>query len=89
MRIICLLPVTISGEIEIRRLRLKHHYKAQLTFGSNSNPLDLIEQQFEYIAVIDFEATCDGHQRNNYPHEIIEFPIVLVNLQQRKIVRIQ
>jgi 3'-5' exoribonuclease 1 len=46
----------------------------------------MIKQHFEYIAVIDFEATCDTNQGNNYPHEIIEFPIVLINVQQQMIV---
>ncbi len=50
------------------------------------NPLIMIEQHFEYIAVVDFEATCDTNQGNNYPHEIIEFPIVLINVQQQTIV---
>ncbi len=74
-----------SGEIEIRRFRLKHYYKAQLTLGCE-NPFKMIEQYYEYIAVIDFEATCDSNQGNDYPHEIIEFPIVLINVQQQMIV---
>jgi 3'-5' exoribonuclease 1 len=77
--------VIASGEIEIRRLRLKHYYKAQLTYGCE-NPFQMIEQYFEYIAIVDFEATCESNQGNNYPHEIIEFPIVLINVQQQTIV---
>ena len=77
--------VVASGEIEIRRLRLKHYYKAQLTFGCE-NPLKMIEQHFEYIAVIDFEATCNANQGTTFPHEIIEFPIVLIDVKQQIIV---
>ena len=77
-----------SGEIEIRRMRLKHYYKAQLTLSSE-NPLGMIEQHFEYIAVIDFEATCEHNQGNHFPHEIIEFPIVLIHVPKRTIVRIR
>jgi len=66
-------------------MRLKHQYKSELTHGCK-NPSTMIEQHFEYIAVVDFEATCEEHQRNNYPHEIIEFPIVLINVQQQTIV---
>lgn len=80
--------VIASGEIEIRRMRLKHYYKAQLTLSSE-NPLDMIEQHFEYIAVIDFEATCEHNQGNHFPHEIIEFPIVLIHVPKRAIVRIR
>lgn len=46
----------------------------------------MIEQHFEYIAVVDFEATCEEQGGDNFPHEIIEFPIVLINVQQQTIV---
>jgi 3'-5' exoribonuclease 1 len=46
----------------------------------------MIKQYYEYIAVVDFEATCNTNQGNNYPHEIIEFPIVLIDVQQQMIV---
>ena len=46
----------------------------------------MIEQHFDYIAVVDFEATCDGVPDTNYQHEIIEFPIVLIDVQQQTIV---
>jgi len=50
------------------------------------NPLAMIEQNFEYIAVVDFEATCEKNGGNSYRHEIIEFPIVLINVQEETIV---
>ena len=34
---------------------------------------------FQYVCVLDVEATCDEFT-NNYQHEIIEFPVVLVDL---------
>ncbi|CAF4270943.1 unnamed protein product [Adineta steineri] len=74
----------ISGDMDIRRIRLKHYYKYELTFQCK-NPLTMIDQQFEYIAVVDFEATCED-QQDNYQNEIIEFPIVLINVQQQTIV---
>ncbi|CAF1028119.1 unnamed protein product [Adineta steineri] len=76
--------LSTSGDIEIRRIRLKHYYKYELTFQCK-NPLTMIEQQFEYIAVVDFEATCED-QQDNYQNEIIEFPVVLINVQQQTIV---
>lgn len=78
--------IEISGSIEIRRVRLKHFYKGQLLLGLE-NPFSSIEQDFEYIAVVDFEATCDYNQGNSFPHEIIEFPIVLIHVPKRAIVR--
>jgi 3'-5' exoribonuclease 1 len=77
--------ITHSGEIDIRRVRLKNHQHAEFKFGCD-NPLKMIEQHFEYIAVVDFEATCDERQGNSYKHEIIEFPIVLINVQEQTIV---
>jgi hypothetical protein len=69
----------------VRRVRLKQHYKFELIFGCK-NPLKMIEQHFEYIAVVDFEATCEQHQETDYRNEIIEFPIVLINVQEQTIV---
>jgi len=74
-----------SGDIDIRRIRLKHHHSSGLTFG-HENLLTMIEQHFEYIAVVDFEATCEERQGNNFRHEIIEFPIVLINVKEQTIV---
>ena len=33
-------------------------------------------EKFDYLLVVDFEATCEA-DRPNYPNEIIEFPCVL------------
>jgi len=43
---------------------------------------------FDYVCVIDYEATCSNNSATNYkyPHEIIEFPIVLCNLRTLTIV---
>ena len=47
---------------------------SQTTRGGNVNRM-----------VIDFEATCDEHNFN-YNHEIIEFPVVLVDASERTVV---
>ncbi|MCO5557857.1 hypothetical protein L7F22_011429 [Adiantum nelumboides] len=36
-------------------------------------------QEFDYVVVIDFEATCDKNMEKLKPQEIIEFPSVLVD----------
>uniref|UniRef100_UPI00358F9423 3'-5' exonuclease eri-1-like isoform X1 n=2 Tax=Myxine glutinosa TaxID=7769 RepID=UPI00358F9423 len=51
----------------------KKHYPGK----SLKSPLSL-----EYLCVVDFEATCEKGQPD-YVHEIIEFPVVLVNLHKR------
>lgn len=50
--------------------------------------LNMVEQSFEYIAVVDFEATCEEKPGKNYLNEIIEFPIVLIDVKRRAIVMI-
>lgn len=41
--------------------------------------------EFDYFVVIDFEATCERDSRI-YPQEIIEFPAVLVDAANGRIV---
>lgn len=40
---------------------------------------------FDYIMVLDFEATCEEPTPPNFLHEIIEFPVVVVDVQLRRI----
>eukprot|EP00698_Gefionella_okellyi_P008328 TRINITY_DN2061_c0_g1_i1.p1 TRINITY_DN2061_c0_g1~~TRINITY_DN2061_c0_g1_i1.p1 ORF type:complete len:324 (+),score=77.35 TRINITY_DN2061_c0_g1_i1:40-1011(+) len=43
-----------------------------------SDPKQPVARQFEYLCILDFEATCDSPVQLTQP-EIIEFPTVLVN----------
>lgn len=74
-----------SGDIDIRRERLKRFRRSELMHGPNK-PLAVEEQPFEYIAVVDFEATCEKQHNPDFQNEIIEFPIVLIDVKQRAIV---
>jgi hypothetical protein len=38
--------------------------------------------EFDYLIVVDFEATCEKNKYTNYPHEIIEFPAVLIHVHR-------
>ena len=40
--------------------------------------LNVSRQVFDYILVLDFEATCDD-KKKIIPQEIIEFPILMVD----------
>ena len=59
-----------------------------------SPPWDLVNQiegnpyGLDYLLVLDFEATCEEVNPPDYIHEIIEFPVLLLNLKTLKIVRI-
>lgn len=62
--------------------RLKNHHKQECLNKK-------VESDYDYVCVIDYEATCTESAANfNYPHEIIEFPIVLCNLKTLTIVRV-
>lgn len=41
---------------------------------------------YDYILVIDFEATCEERASKDYLFEIIEFPVVLVDVQLQRVV---
>jgi ERI1 exoribonuclease 2 len=41
--------------------------------------------QFDFFIIIDFEATCQ-ESNTHFVQEIIEFPAVLVDAEQRQIV---
>lgn len=55
----------------------------ELTRGLNHNPLG-----FQYLVIVDFEATCERPNPPDYVHEIIEFPALLFNIDQLKVVSI-
>ena len=67
-----------SGRKEVLSRRLKNFHKEKALNKT-------IESDFDYVCVIDYEATCSDTQIN-YPHEIIEFPVVLVNMKTLTIV---
>ncbi|CUG88635.1 exonuclease, putative [Bodo saltans] len=48
--------------------------------ASTKNP-----QKFRFLLVTDFECTCDSGEPN-YPHEIIEFPVVVVDTRLNRTV---
>ncbi|KAG8593840.1 hypothetical protein GDO81_000964 [Engystomops pustulosus] len=62
------------GVKDVLKKRLKNYYKKQKLKQPND-----FEAYYDYICVIDFEATCEEGNTPDYIHEIIEFPIVLVN----------
>lgn len=53
------------------------------TSSSSSNSSGICP--FDYIMVIDFEATCEEPTPPNFLHEIIEFPVVVIDVQTRRV----
>lgn len=45
-----------------------------------------VDSYYDYICIIDFEATCEEGNPAEFIHEIIEFPVVLLNTHTLEIV---
>ena len=75
--------VVFRGVKEVLRKRLKNFYKKRKLAKAKVHQLK--KKNFDYFAVIDFEATCEENN-DNFSHEIIEFPVILVDLSKLEIV---
>ncbi|XP_074084330.1 3'-5' exoribonuclease 1 [Macrotis lagotis] len=65
------------GVKDVLKKRLKNYYKKEkLTQHREDGDTN---SYYDYICVIDFEATCEEGNPPEFTHEIIEFPIVLLN----------
>ena len=65
-----------SGKRPLLQQRLKTYFKNKML--KEAGLLQRCEK-FDYFVVVDFEATCEEKNAPDYPHEIIEFPGVLVD----------
>ena len=65
-----------AGKRPLLQQRLKTYFKNKMLreAGLRENC-----EKFDYFLVVDFEATCEERNSPEYPHEIIEFPGVLVD----------
>ena len=63
--------------------RLKSYYRQKKLTKAHVSPPK--KNKIEFLMVIDFEATCEENN-DRYKHEIIEFPVILVNLENNKVV---
>ncbi|CAG5136634.1 unnamed protein product [Candidula unifasciata] len=73
-----------SGVKDVLKKRLKHYYKRQKLVQSNSAASEEDRLKYAYLVVIDFEATC-SESNENFVHEIIEFPAVLIDTQNQAV----
>ncbi|XP_047194611.1 3'-5' exoribonuclease 1 [Hippoglossus stenolepis] len=79
------LKLDTRGVKDVMKKRLKSHYKKQKLLQSTTEggPTDTY---YDYICVVDFEATCEEDNPPDFLHEIIEFPMVLVSTHTLEIV---
>ncbi len=72
--------------------RLKAYLRREAVLGDRTAPGDLLSSVqsnpygLDYLLVLDFEATCEIQNPPDYIHEIIEFPVVLLNLKNLQVV---
>lgn len=78
------LGLDTRGNKDVIKRRLKMYYK-NIKLAKEAKIVKPKRLKYDYIMVIDFEATCEKNHRN-YNHEIIEFPIVVVSTLHMKIV---
>jgi 3'-5' exoribonuclease 1 len=76
------------GVKEVIKKRLKNHFKRVNLIKARLRSNRDSDACYDYLAVIDFEATCDENNAH-YNHEIIEFPIVIIDTRNIKIVGIR
>ncbi|XP_041636409.1 3'-5' exoribonuclease 1 [Cheilinus undulatus] len=79
------LQLDTRGVKDVMKKRLKSHYKKQklMQSAAEGGPTDTY---YDYICVVDFEATCEEDNPPDFHHEIIEFPMVLINTHTLEIV---
>lgn len=79
------LRMDTRGVNDVLRKRLKNYYKRQkLKQLGAAGASD--EVYYDFICVVDFEATCEEHNPRDFVHEIIEFPMVLIDTRSLEIV---
>lgn len=65
--------------------RAKEFDTARILGHADAASLSQRKAPFRYLCVLDVEATCEMYS-NHYVHEIIEFPVVVVDLHDKKVV---
>ncbi len=84
--------VLLRGSREVVYKRLKTKLRQECISAEPTAPWDLKNQiqvnpySLDYLCVLDFEATCEEPNPPDYIHEIIEFPVVLLNLRTLEVV---
>ncbi|XP_077565702.1 3'-5' exoribonuclease 1 [Stigmatopora nigra] len=79
------LKLDTRGVKDVMKKRLKSHYKKQKLAVATADDGQQADACYDYICVVDFEATCEEDNPRDFVHEIIEFPMVLINTRTLEI----
>jgi len=77
--------IDASGKKSVVTKRLKEYYKVKMLRAAGVLPPSP-NSVYDFLVVMDFEATCEQSNLPNYPHEIIEFPAVIIDINKWEIV---
>ena len=72
--------------------RLKNHLRKEIILKEPSPPWDLFNSvqtnpyALDYLLVLDFEATCVEVNPPDFIHEVIEFPVLMLNIKTLTVV---
>ncbi|KAI9207155.1 ribonuclease H-like domain-containing protein [Polychytrium aggregatum] len=65
---------------------LRQRMKLELQNPDSDDNSGFVRQPYRYYCVFDVEATCEKDGGRDFPHEIIEFPVVLIDARTLEIV---
>ncbi|KAL8613106.1 hypothetical protein ACOMHN_035047 [Nucella lapillus] len=78
------LHLNTGGVKEVLKKRLKNYYRRKKLASANiMRGADLVP--YDFLVIIDYEATCQ-EKNDHFVQEIIEFPAVLVEVEQKRII---
>lgn len=86
------LKTSCSGSRDILYKRLLTKLKLDCISAEPTAPWELRNQvqpnpyNLDYLCILDFEATCEEPNPKDYIHEVIEFPVILLNLKTLEVV---
>lgn len=86
------MSLLLRGALEVINKRLKQHLRREAILADPTSPRELFATTqrnpygLQYLLIVDFEATCVENKPMDYIHEIIEFPVLLLNINTLEIV---
>lgn len=76
--------LSVKGHKNVLLKRLKEHYRYTV-LSKCCTAKATLEAPYDFMVVIDFEATCEQEQEEDYLPEIIEFPAVLIDVNKKQV----
>lgn len=86
----CSLYSIYRGAKEVIAKRLKDFCRSRKVLETNRRASICkhrrYDRYYDFLCVLDFECTCVESRQIDFPHEIIEFPVILLSTASLKVV---